>query len=334
MGLNTEISWTDHTLNLFWGCVKVSPGCKFCYADTLDNRYNHDDRHWGPGSSRKLVRSWKKNLNDMRKSAIANNRRETVFVMSMGDIFENDQPLSNNHDTNWKTINDVRQEFFGMIPDYPELIFLLLTKRPENINKLVPREWLVGYTDNVTSEFRRVHSTGIGMTKVVGLCPQNVFFGCSVVNQEELNSSLKTISDAPGFSNKFMSMEPLLGAMDFEKAMFTMYGGKSPYFDEWQNYIDWVIVGGESGQKARPMNPDWARNLRDECLAAGIPFHFKQWGENYPIEGTEVMVEAISGEPIVVKKLTFEKRGKHNAGNVLDGKRHLGFPESFHQPLK
>jgi len=310
MGLNTEISWCDHTSNLFWGCVKVSPGCKFCYADTLDNRYNHDDRHWGPGSSRKLVRSWKKNLNDMRKSAIANNRRETVFVMSMGDIFEDDQPLSNNHDTNWKTINDVRQEFFGMVDDYPELIFLLLTKRPENIHGMIPMHWLGD------------------------MWPQNVWFGTSIVNQDEVVPRLKALSALSDSGRTFISVEPMLGPVtlnvniglqDFLGNEFATYGTSIP---------KWVIVGGESGQKARPMNPDWARNLRDECLAAGIPFHFKQWGENYPIEGTEVMVEAISGEPIVVKKLTFEKRGKHNAGNVLDGKRHLGFPESFHQPLK
>lgn len=295
MGLNTEISWCDHTLNLWWGCVKVSPGCKFCYADTLDNRYNHDDRHWGPSSSRKLVRSWKKNLNDMRKSAIANNRRETVFVMSMGDIFEDDQPLSNNHDTNWKTINDVREEFFGMVDDYPELIFLLLTKRPGNMMEMVPSMWLID------------------------AWPDNVWIGASIVNQAEVKEKMEHISEFLMEIPVFVSAEPLLDPIEFGETL---------------SYVSWVIVGGESGQKARPMNPDWARNLRDECLAAGIPFHFKQWGENYPIEGTEVMAEAISGEPIVVKKLTFEKRGKHNAGNVLDGKRHLGFPESFHQPLK
>jgi len=295
MSLNTSIEWTDHSLNLWWGCVKVSPGCKFCYADTLDNRYNHDDRHWGPSSSRKLVRSWKKNLNDMRKSAIANNRRETVFVMSMGDIFEDDQPLSNNHDTNWKTINDVREEFFGMVDDYPELIFLLLTKRPGNMMEMVPSMWLID------------------------AWPDNVWIGASIVNQAEVKEKMEHISEFLMEIPVFVSAEPLLDPIEFGETL---------------SYVSWVIVGGESGQKARPMNPDWARNLRDECLAAGIPFHFKQWGENYPIEGTEVMAEAISGEPIVVKKLTFEKRGKHNAGNVLDGKRHLGFPESFHQPLK
>lgn len=310
MGLNTEISWCDHTLNLWWGCVKVSPGCKFCYADTLDNRYNHDDRHWGPSSSRKLVRSWKKNLNDMRKSAIANNRRETVFVMSMGDIFEDDQPLSNNHDTNWKTINDVREEFFGMVDDYPELIFLLLTKRPENIHGMIPMHWLND------------------------MWPQNVWFGTSIVNQDEVVPRLKALSALSDSGRTFISVEPMLGPVtlnvniglqDFLGNEFATYGTSIP---------KWVIVGGESGQKARPMNPDWARNLRDECLAAGIPFHFKQWGENYPIESSTVVAEAISGKPIAVKSLIFEKRGKHNAGNVLDGKRHLGFPESFHQPLK
>ncbi len=310
MGLNTEISWCDHTSNLFWGCVKVSPGCKFCYADTLDNRYNHDDRHWGPSSSRKLVRSWKKNLNDMRKSAIANNRRETVFVMSMGDIFEDDQPLSNNHDTNWKTINDVREEFFGMVDDYPELIFLLLTKRPENIHGMIPMHWLND------------------------MWPQNVWFGTSIVNQDEVVPRLKALSALSDSGRTFISVEPMLGPVtlnvniglqDFLGNEFATYGTSIP---------KWVIVGGESGQKARPMNPDWVRNLRDECLAAGIPFHFKQWGENYPIEYVESYYESLDNRTLEIKRLKFEKRGKHNAGNVLDGKRHLGFPESFHQPLK
>ena len=295
MSLNTSIEWTDHSLNLWWGCVKVSPGCKFCYADTLDNRYNHDDRHWGPSSSRKLVRSWKKNLNDMRKSAIANNRRETVFVMSMGDIFEDDQPLSNNHDTNWKTINDVREEFFGMVDDYPELIFLLLTKRPGNMMEMVPSMWLID------------------------AWPDNVWIGASIVNQAEVKEKMEHISEFLMEIPVFVSAEPLLDPIEFGETL---------------SYVSWVIVGGESGQKARPMNPDWARNLRDECLAAGIPFHFKQWGENYPIEYVESYYESIDNRTLEIERLKFEKRGKHNAGNVLDGKRHLGFPESFHQPLK
>ena len=297
MGLNTEISWCDHTLNLWWGCFKVSPGCKFCYADTLDNRYNHNERNWGPSSKRKLVRSWKKNLNEMRKSAIANGRRETVFVMSMGDIFEDNQPLSNNHDTKWETINDVRQEFFGMIKDYPELIFLLLTKRPENVLGLVPKLWINSVTN----------------------WPDNVWIGASIVNQSEVDEKMPHLGNLPLWTPTFISVEPLLGAIEFGESLA---------------YVEWVIVGGESGQKARPMNPGWVRAIRDEVVEAKIPFHFKQWGENYPIEGTEVMAQAISGEPIVVKSLAFEKRGKHNSGNTIDGKQHLEFPESFHQPLK
>lgn len=294
MALNTEISWCDHTLNLWWGCFKVSPGCKFCYADTLDNRYNHENRHWGPSSKRKMVRSWWKNLNDMNKSAISNNRRETVFVMSMGDIFEDDQPLSNNEGTAWKTIDELRQEFFRKIPQYPNLIFLLLTKRPENVLGITPISWIRDW-------------------------PENVWIGTSIVNQEEVFPRLDALSNLPLAANTFVSMEPLLGPA---------------VLGEMIAYADWVIVGGESGQKARPMNPDWVRALRDETLAAGKPFHFKQWGENYPIESSEVMAESIGGEPIVVKSLKFEKRGKMNSGKTLDGNIIQQFPESFHKPLR
>lgn len=282
MALNTEISWTDHTLNMWWGCVKISPGCKHCYADTLDNRYNHDDRHWGPGSTRKLVRSWRKNLNDMRKSAIANNRRETVFVMSMGDIFEDDQPLSNNEGTPWKTISDVRDEFFRTAHQYKELIFLLLTKRPENIRKYCPKSW-----------------------NSFGECPDNVWFGYSVVEQSEVDDII-WLHNAPGANNKFLSMEPLLGPVSL---LSTGEFGS----EQWINAVRWVIVGGESGNKARPMSPEWARKIRNECQLCGVPFHFKQWGE-WDANGNKV--------------------GKHASGRLLDGVEYNGLPESFHKPLR
>ena len=304
MGLNTGIEWTNHTLNLVWGCVKVSPGCKFCYADVLDNIYNHGERHWGPGSTRKLVRSWKKKLNDMRKSAIANNRRETVFVMSMGDIFEDDQPLSNNHDTPWKTLDDVRQEFFRMIPDYPELIFLLLTKRPENIRAILPQD---------------IYSGEPGLANKFRAYPHNVWFGTSVVNQDEVVPRLSALYGLGMWAKTFVSIEPLLGPVTLGEMI---------------DATDWVIVGGESGQKARPMHPDWVRSLRDETLAAEIPFFFKQWGENFPIESEEVVAESIGGNPIVKKTVKYEKIGKHNAGKTLDGVIIQQLPEEFHKPLK
>jgi protein gp37 len=282
MALNTEISWCDHTLNLWWGCVKVSPGCKHCYADTLDNRYHHGDKHWGPGSTRHLVRSWKKNLNDMRKSAIKAGRRETVFVMSMGDIFEDDQPLSNNHGTPWTTTDLVRQEFFKMIPDYPELIFLLLTKRPENIAATIPQWW-------------------------DGDPPFNVWFGTSIVNQEEVYPRIFALSiQAPSW-NMFVSMEPLLGPVTLNLP-FNAVAGQATYIE----HLAWIIVGGESGQKARPMNPDWARLLRDEARQAIVPFHFKQWGE-HGADGKKV--------------------GKMAAGKTLDGEILQAFPPEFHAPL-
>lgn len=287
MGLNTEISWCDHTINLWWGCVKVSPGCKHCYADTLDNRYHHGDKHWGPGSTRHLVRSWKKNLNEMRKSANKANRRETVFVMSMGDIFEESQPLSNNHDMPWTTTDEVRQEFFKMIPDYPELIFLLLTKRPENIGAMIPTSWVADP-------------------------PFNVWFGTSIVNQEEVRPRITSLMNYAPSMQMFISMEPLLGPVTLSVpiSINTLAGGLT---DSAIGFIEWVIVGGESGQKARPMHIDWARTLRDESLAAGKPFHFKQWGE-YDQWGDKV--------------------GKKNSGYTLDGEIHQAFPPTFHTPIK
>lgn len=135
-------------------------------------------------------------------------------------------------------VEEWRFDLFIMIDQTPYLDWLLLTKRPEHIMYVL------------RSEFNSASF------------PSNVWLGTSVENQAAADKRVPELLNAPA-TVRFLSCEPLLGPVDLS---------------QWLHRISWVIVGGESGTQARPMDPDWARSLRDQCQAAGVPFLFKQWG--------------------------------------------------------
>lgn len=284
MSENSKIEWTDHTFNPWWGCQKVSEGCKHCYAEVLDNRYNHEKPHWGPGSDRRPMSEahWKQPI---KWNAAAEKARKPakVFCASMADVFEGHE----------KTYGYL-ERLFRLIQETPWLTWQLLTKRPENILNLIPREW--------QSDF-----------------PKNIITGTSVENQAE-TQRIAHLAKVPG--PHFLSCAPLLGplllqgrfdAMSYNWLNDTGIGGK----------IDWVIVGGESGPGARPMHPDWVRSIRDQCESIGVPFLFKQWGEYCPGEKGrlyhERTLDFTDGQPMV-------KVGKKAAGRLLDGRTWDEFP--------
>lgn len=221
MAQNSAISWTDHTWNPWIGCTKVSPACDHCYAEAWAKRYGRAE--WGDHPrQRTSANTWKQPIKWNRETPGA-----FVFCASLADIFDNQV------DPQW------RADAFNVMRATPRLTYLLLTKRPGNINKLA--------------------------TEAGGL-PANAALGCTVVTQAEANRDIPKLcdTDAPAF--RFLSIEPMLEAIDLEQS----------HFDDWG--IDWVICGGESGAGARPIKPEWVRILRDQCQRAAIPFHFKQWG--------------------------------------------------------
>jgi protein gp37 len=298
---NSKIEWTDHTFNPWWGCMKVSDGCKNCYAESLDNRYNHVDPHWGPKSKRKPMSDtyWKQpakwNLEAEKLGVI-----KKVFCASMADIFEDN--------------NDVfgfRVRLFHEIINTPNLIWQLLTKRPENISKLVPSEWLQKW-------------------------PENVWIGTSVENEEQANIRIPYLALIPA-KIKFISCEPLLGNLNLIKEMYHHGEGYETRFSPLKDkIINWVIVGGESGPNSRPMHPEWARELRNQCAEAAIPFFFKQWGEWGPTVNknkisrlicslgskcTSIKNGECMGDVSEVYKL-----GKKESGSFLDGAEYKYFP--------
>ena len=132
MGFNSSIEWTTHTFNPWWGCTKVSDGCKFCYAETLSKRYGHEV--WGPGRSRRLLSDnhWQQPLTWNREAA-ENGTRSRVFCASMADVFEDGAPEGQ------------LDRLWALIRKTPNLDWQLLTKRPQRIAESLPCDWRNGY---------------------------------------------------------------------------------------------------------------------------------------------------------------------------------------------
>ena len=307
MAENSLIGWTDHTFNAWEGCTKVSPGCANCYAEERAKRYGSAE--WGPNGTRrvKAESGWKEPLKWQRE-AVACNVRPRVFCASLADVFEDWQGLMVdtagrtvyvcNECGAWRaiediccgpnahfplTMNDVRARLFRLIDATPNLDWLLLTKRPENFARFLPpsSSSLVEFADDGPVGVRR-----------------NVWLGVTVENQEQADRRIPLLLSTPA-KLRFLSVEPMLGPVDLRpkapdaySLLGRFYGkhgfdpaGMQPAADRVLNcfpQIDWVIIGGESGANARPMHPVWARALRDQCKAAGVPFYFKQWGEWCP----------------------------------------------------
>lgn len=238
MAQNSKIEWTNHTANLWHGCTKVHEGCTACYAETLSKRWGNDI--WGNDKPRKEIKSVWNDLDKYQKLAKEKNEIHSVFVGSMMDIFEKPMPLIDSKGVENKNANtgNLRFHLFYRIDrgDYPNLMFLFLTKRPKNINKYIFESWKTNP-------------------------PTNVMFGTSVVNQETANKMIPQLLEVNG--KRFLSIEPQLDSINIQGFLFN--GG-----------ISWVINGGESGHHRRPFNLDWAYYLKQQCEATKVPYFFKQ----------------------------------------------------------
>lgn len=291
---NSKIEWTDHTWNPWIGCTKVSPGCQHCYAEALmDGRFGRVQ--WGPQGTRvrTSAANWRKPL-QWNKRAEEEGVRYRVFCASLADVFER-------KGSQRKEMAEWRHDLFAMIEQTPNLDWLLLTKRPENVNDMIFQEWQT-------------------------FLPSNVWIGTSVENQEQADKRIPELLSIPA-AVRFLSVEPLLGPVSI--AEYYQEEGKGTY-SLWIDYLDWVIVGGESGPNARPMHPDWVRSIRDQCQAADVPFLFKQWGEFAPALSTDHPINLGGSEyvwtPDKNDGYLMNRIGKHAAGRLLDGQEWNGYP--------
>lgn len=268
MAENSKIEWTHHTFNPWVGCTKISPACDNCYAEEWDKRYE-GGKHWGAKAERR--RTSEKNWNmPLKWNSVAERYgvRLRVFCASLADVFDNQVP------------EEWRVDLFNLIRATPELDWLLLTKRPQNIAKMLPPDWGDGY--------------------------KNVWLGTTVENQMEADRRIPHLLKVSA-TVRFLSCEPLLGHLDLShwvpQKNFYMARCKECLFHESSEFfngdedsgpdcpkcfsqdvecdapcIDWVITGGESGSHHRHSDPEWFRSLRDQCVASGVSFLFKQWG--------------------------------------------------------
>ncbi|WP_433622754.1 DUF5131 family protein [Nocardia sp. CA-120079] len=260
----TGIEWTNQTWNPVTGCDRISAGCDHCYALAMAKRlkamgvdkYQRDGdlRTSGPGFGV-----------TMHPAALGIPLRwrtpRLVFVNSMADLFHA------------RVDEDFVRDVFDVIRATPQHTYQVLTKRPLRARRMADKHL----------EF-----------------PPNLWLGVSVEDQDAADSRIPHLQAIPA-AVRFLSCEPLLGPVDLDAHLFPdeCAGGcgcRRP--DDPDRHecgcgagcadrrvapaLDWVIVGGESGPDARAMNPDWVRDLRDQCSDSGVPFFFKQWGGRHP----------------------------------------------------
>ena len=262
MSKDTKIEWCDHTFNPWVGCTKVSPACDHCYAEGWAKRSGMVE--WGADRKRTSISNWNLPIK-WNKEAERLGIRYRVFCASLADVFDKEVPLR------W------RQDLLKLILETPNLDWLLLTKRIGNASRMLQ--------DACEHDGRMMDSND----RYIPL--PNVWIGATICNQEEADRDILKLLDVPA-KVRFLSMEPLLGPVDLTRVVYPAFKQKDendPYvaYDTLRGHmigpddvglpkLDWVIVGGESGHGARPMNPDWVRSLRDQCAAAGVPFFMKQ----------------------------------------------------------
>lgn len=235
MGKETGIAWCDHTFNPWWGCVEVSPACDNCYARTFAHRMGREI--WGRDSDRRIFGD--KHWNEPRKWNAAAAKRgvhEFVFCASMADVFEKHDHVD---------LDVQRSRLWKLIAETPSLVWLLLTKRPQNIARMAP--------DHIRAA-------------------RNVWFGTTVESPDFLWRADALIENAKDAPVRFLSMEPLVA----ETSIADKLDPCAPPCGETAAVIDWVITGCESGAGARVTPIGWYRKLRDECAEFGTAFFLKQ----------------------------------------------------------
>lgn len=338
MAENSRIEWTDHTFNPWVGCTKVSPACDHCYAerDTPARVLRaRGVETWGANAQR--VRTSRANW----KLPLKWNRQAQVAAAGWADgvkLYGSEEAALAAGQLKPRrprvfcaSLADVfdnqvppawRAELFALIAATPHLDWLLLTKRVGNVAKMIEAP---------------------GMQKS-GL-PANVWLGATVATQAEADRDIPKLLATPA-AVRFLSVEPMLGPISLD--CWPVYG------EDERPLLHWVICGGESGPGARPMHPQWARDLRDQCERAGVPFFFKQWGEWVPRsacyhrfeDGTSCadldpgatlwpcirltesghdgrnLAHAGGGDDAYMQRV-----GKLSAGRLLDGRLHDSFPE-------
>lgn len=299
MADKSAIEWTDATWNPVTGCTEVTPGCDNCYAKTFAERWRGTPGHYFEQGFDVQLRPDKLTL------PLTWRKPRRVFVNSMSDLFHKDVP------------DEFIARVFAVMAATPQHTYQLLTKRHSRMRSLLTNAaWR-------STVYLHESLTGRAEHRQLPAWPlPNVWLGVSVEDQDRANLRIPALIDTPA-AVRWLSCEPLLGPVDLRRT------DKDALVD---GGIDWVVVGGESGHGARPMAPHWARDLRDQCTSAGVPFFFKQWGEWAPngfrgignFRGKELLSGPVLDE--MGHREVIERVGKKAAGRELDGRTWDEYP--------
>lgn len=343
MSANSSIEWTDATWNpirarnlktgkIGWHCEHATTGCGLCYSEGFNKRLG-TGLPFKPGH-RKDIEIF---LDDeMLTLPLRWKKPRRIFVCSMTDLFAD------------FVLDEWIDKMLAVMALCPQHTFQVLTKRAERM-----RDYFGGETmarqHRINGQVWSTLGTPLGSKikhggnwSVRALPLPNVWVGVSCERQEEADARIPHLLATPT-AKRFVSLEPLLGRISLKRIRVAGHGWRGTG-DGWQdvlegwreckdypgreNVLDWVIVGGESGPHARPMHPQWARALCDQCQASGVPFFFKQWGEWAPHEvvaGGDLGGDVRAGR---VRIVHMARVGKKAAGRLLDGIEHNGFPET------
>lgn len=313
MAEESAISWCDSTWNPWLGCERVSPACDGCYAAAWALRAGRGELWEG---EREISQTWEQPIKWQKNFAAfqrQHGRRQRVFTASLADFFDK------------MAKPEWRGKAWGIIRRCFALDWFIVTKRIGNVEKMLPEDW---------------GQENYGHVVLI----------ITVINQQEADRDIPKLL---ALKMKYpwlrigLSIEPMLGPIDLTKirpdatmVINALTGWAEHLLGEKRQArpLDWVICGGESGGDARPLNIKWVRSLRGQCRVAGVPFHFKQWGEFAPSIFSGHYHNPLDGNPVFPPQASSRRAveladgwgavriGKKRAGRMLDGVTHDGFP--------
>ncbi|MGD1953876.1 MAG: phage Gp37/Gp68 family protein [Sphingomonadales bacterium] len=345
----TKIEWTEQSWNPIVGCSVISPGCTNCYAmRCAGTRLKHTDAYKGLTKPSKSGPVWTGEMRLNEKALLTPLKRKKptlYFVNSMGDLFH--------ENAHYQWIDSV----FAVMALCPQHTFQVLTKRAERMRRYMFSSQSMNCVGEAMQRLGPKPAASI--STVMRQCgaavgPRarwwplpNVWLGVSAEDQARANERIPLLLDTPA-AVRFVSCEPLLGPIDLQTLERGAPRGSCSALpcEDGGTYLDWVIVGGESGGGARPMYPDWARQIRDDCARHHVPFFFKQWGDWAPGECCPPPTGTSVGASYFAEKWVYEevslrtsealhvddepdvwRVGKRRALKMLDGQSHAQMPE-------
>lgn len=327
MSDNSSIEWTDATWNPVTGCTEVSSGCDHCYAKTFAERWRGTPGHHFEQGFDVVLRP------ERLDQPLRWRKPRRVFVNSMSDLFHDSVP------------DLFITRVFEIMEQASEHTFQVLTKRHARMRSFVQRreldkqEYAAKFDQCPTEEMRNSPAAEYARNRAASP-PANIWLGVSVEDQKWADIRVPVLLDTPA-AVRWLSCEPLLGPVNLSRWLVSRPAWGPEYPEPTspmgllvQDLVDvpalsWVVCGGESGPGARPMDPNWARSLRDQCEQVKVPFFFKQWGNWVPPsqmpEGTFMSWDVENGTSAYDRDQPW-RVGKKRAGRLLDGKTWNEYP--------